>query len=73
MGMLVIGKDQGVYLFLNERIELNTGKILMENLVQSAFQQTLEDKFTLQQDNGQQYTLVAYQDDIECSSCLVLT
>ena len=32
-------------------IELSTGKIQQENLVQSAFQQTLGDKFTLQQDN----------------------
>jgi hypothetical protein len=30
---------------------VSTGKILEENLVQSAFQQTLEDKFTFQQDN----------------------
>jgi hypothetical protein len=34
------------------RIELSTGKILEENLVQSAFQQTLGDKFTFQQDNN---------------------
>ena len=33
-------------------IELNTGKILEENLVHSAFQQTLGDKFTFQQDNN---------------------
>ena len=33
-------------------IELRTGKILEENLVQSAFQQTLGDKFTFQQDNN---------------------
>ena len=32
-------------------IELSTGKILEENLVQSAFQQTLGDKCTSQQDN----------------------
>ena len=51
-------------------IELSTGKILEENLVQSAFQHTLGDKFTFQQDNylkhQANYTLVAYQDDIEC-------
>ena len=33
-------------------IELSTGKILVENLVQSAFQQTLGDKFTFQKDNN---------------------
>ena len=33
-------------------IELSTGKILEESLVQSAFQQTLGDKFTSQQDNN---------------------
>jgi hypothetical protein len=33
-------------------IELSTGKILEEKLVQSAFQQTLGDKFTFQQDNN---------------------
>ena len=53
-------------------IKLSTGNILEENLVQSAFQQTLGDKCTFQQDNnrkqkGQIYTGVAYQDDIECS------
>ena len=33
-------------------IELSTGKILEENLVQSAFQQILGNKFTFQQDNN---------------------
>ena len=33
------------------RIQLSTGKILEENLVRSAFQQTLGDK-TFQQDNN---------------------
>uniref|UniRef100_A0AAZ3RN12 Uncharacterized protein n=1 Tax=Oncorhynchus tshawytscha TaxID=74940 RepID=A0AAZ3RN12_ONCTS len=33
-------------------IELRTGKILEENLVQSAFHQTLGDNFTFQQDNN---------------------
>ena len=33
-------------------IELSTGKILEENLVHSAFQQTLGDKYTFQQDNN---------------------
>jgi hypothetical protein len=32
-------------------MELSTGKILEENLVQSAFHQTLEDEFTFQQVN----------------------
>jgi hypothetical protein len=36
----------------NKRKELSTGKILEENLVQSAFQQTLGDEFTFQQDNN---------------------
>jgi hypothetical protein len=34
------------------RIELNAGKILEENLVESAFQQTLGDKCTIQQENN---------------------
>ena len=33
-------------------MELNIGKILEENLVQSAFYQTLGDEFTFQQDNN---------------------
>jgi hypothetical protein len=33
-------------------IELGTGKFLEENLVQSAFPQTLRDTFTFQQDNN---------------------
>jgi hypothetical protein len=33
-------------------IELRTGKVLEENLVQSAFQQTLRDKFIFQQDKN---------------------
>ena len=33
-------------------IELSTGKIPEENLVQSVFQQTLGDKFSFQQDNN---------------------
>ena len=33
-------------------IVLSRGKILEENLVQSAFQQTLGDKFTIEQDNN---------------------
>uniref|UniRef100_A0AAZ3R281 Tc1-like transposase DDE domain-containing protein n=1 Tax=Oncorhynchus tshawytscha TaxID=74940 RepID=A0AAZ3R281_ONCTS len=34
------------------RVQLSTGKILEENLVQSTFQQTLGDTFTIQQDNN---------------------
>ena len=33
-------------------MEPSTGKILEENLVQSAFHQTLGDEFTFQQDNN---------------------
>ena len=33
-------------------MELSTGKILEENLVESAFHQTLGDQFTFQQDNN---------------------
>jgi hypothetical protein len=33
-------------------MELIIGKILVENLIQSAFHQTLGDDFTLQQDNN---------------------
>ena len=33
-------------------MELNTGKILEENLVQFAFHQTLGDELTFQQDNN---------------------
>jgi hypothetical protein len=33
-------------------MELSTGKILKETLVQSAFHQTLGDELTLQQDNN---------------------
>ena len=33
-------------------VKLSTGKILEENLVQFAFQQTLVDKFTFQQENN---------------------
>jgi hypothetical protein len=45
----------------------STGKILEENLVQSAFQQILGDKFTFQQDNNLIYTGDAYQNNIEFS------
>ena len=43
-------------------MELSTGKILEENLLQSAFHQTLGHEFTFQQDNNlkhkAKYTLV---------------
>jgi hypothetical protein len=45
---------QGQGRFLNKKInkiELSRDKILEEHLVQSAFQQTLGDKFPFQQDN----------------------
>jgi hypothetical protein len=73
MGMLVIVKDWGI--FQNDKIngmEINTGKMLGGNLVQSAFHQALGDEFTFQQDNnlktskGQIYTGVVYQKDSEC-------
>jgi hypothetical protein len=40
------------------RIALNQGKILEENLVQYASQQTLGDKFTIQQDNNLKHELL---------------
>jgi hypothetical protein len=36
-------------------MELSTGKILEENLVESAFHQTLGDEFSFQQDNNLQH------------------
>jgi hypothetical protein len=50
MGMLVIFKD-GVGFQDNKR-NGSTGKIVDENLVHSAFHQTLGDEFTFQQDNN---------------------
>ena len=51
-------------------MQLITGKILEENLIQSAFQQTLGDKFPFQQDNylkhKTKYSL-QYQDNSKCS------
>ena len=53
MGMLVIVKYWGVFQDKKRnRMELSTGKILEENLVQSAFHQTLGDEFTFQHDNN---------------------
>jgi hypothetical protein len=47
MGMLVIVKDWGVFPDKKRNgMELNTGKILEENLVHSAFHQTLGDELT---------------------------
>ena len=51
---------------------ITTGKILEENLLQSALHQRLGEEFNFQQgDNlqqGQIYTVFAYQKDSECSS-----
>ena len=50
---------QGLWFFGGIKIngiKLSTGKILEENLVQSAFQQTLGNEFTFQQDNNLKYT-----------------
>jgi hypothetical protein len=51
MAMLVIVKDYRVFKIKINGIKLGTGKILEENLVQSAFQQTLRDKCTCEQHN----------------------
>ena len=52
MGMLVISKNWGVFQDRKRNgMEPSTAKILEENLVQSAFHQTLGDKFTFRQDN----------------------
>ena len=49
MVMLVIGKDYGVFADKNKwNRAISTGKILEDNLVQSAFHQTLGDGFTFQ-------------------------
>ena len=40
------------YVFQDKKYKEGTGKILEENLVQSAFHQTLGDEFTIQQDNN---------------------
>ena len=63
MGMLAAIKNWGVFQDKKlNRMELSTGKILEENLVQSAFHQTLGDEFTFQQNNKlkhkAKYTLV---------------
>ena len=41
-------------------MELSTGKIIEENLVQSAFHQTLDDEFTFQQDNNLELFMEIY-------------
>jgi hypothetical protein len=53
-------------------MQLSTGRILEENLVQSSFHQTLGDLIHLlagqkPKTQGQIYTGVAYQEDSECS------
>ena len=52
MGIHAIVKDQGVFRIKRNGIEPNTVIILEENLVQSAFQQTLGDKFSFHQNNN---------------------
>ena len=49
---LLLPRTRQFFRIKRNRMELSTGKILEENLVQCAFQQTLEDKFTFQQDNN---------------------
>ena len=44
-----------VFRIKKNRMELSTDKILEEDLVQSAFQQTLGDEFTFQQDKNLKY------------------
>ena len=61
MDMLVIVKDQKEN---RNGMELSTCKILEEYLVQTAFHQTLR---TITKTQGQIYTVVAYQEDSECS------
>ena len=41
------------------RMELSTSKILEENLLQSAFHQTLGDEFTIQQDNNLKHKAIS--------------
>ena len=70
MGVIVNGKDYRDFFRIKRNgIELSTGKILKENLVQSVMQPTLRDKFTIQQDNNLKHKAkyIAYRDDIECS------
>jgi hypothetical protein len=46
-------KDSGVFqLRKRNGMELSAGKVLEENLVQSAFHQTLGEEFTFQLDNN---------------------
>jgi hypothetical protein len=54
MDMLVIGKDYEGFFDdkKKQNIATSLGKILEEKLVQSAFQQTLGDKFTFHQDSN---------------------
>jgi hypothetical protein len=72
MGMLVILNDWEVFVSIEMNgMELSTSNIIEENLIQSAFHQTLGDEFTFQQDNNLKHkaksTRVAYQEDSECS------
>ena len=45
-------RTRAFFRIIRNGTELSTGKILEENLFQSAFQQTLGDTFTFQQDNN---------------------
>ena len=53
MSMLDIGKE--FYRMTRNRMKLSTGKILEENLLQSALHQTLGEEFIFQQNNDLQY------------------
>jgi hypothetical protein len=55
MGMLDIGKYWGDFRIKRNGMEISTGKILEENLLQSALHQTLGEKFAFQQDNVLQH------------------
>ena len=65
MSMLVIIEDWGVFQDKKTNgMELNTGNILEENLIQSAIHQKLGDEFTFQQAKST-LELLTYQEDIE--------
>ena len=63
---------QGVFIIVKDwRVFQKKSGAKQENLVQSAFHQTLEDEFTFQQENNLKYkaksTRGAYQEDSEYS------
>ena len=45
-------RSREFFMIKRNRMELNTGKIIEEKLVQSDFYQTIGDKFPFQQDNS---------------------